>query len=168
MGISEDRWWNLWRESKRRVQPKRDITSHDAVAVLVAQTSAPPNSFEVLEFQFINTTMAFQPPFSDPPINQRQNGPPPNTRGACWPDLGVQMDLNALWEYVNSLSQLHEGIRAQTQSVLHGVQTVQARGLDGSSAGTSPVDGARTNGALNCKSWFSLFLSFKPFLSMFW
>lgn len=61
------------------------------------------------------------------------------------------MDLNALWEYVNSLSQLHEGIRAQTQSVLHGVQTIQARGLS-DSAGTSPIDGVgRVNGALNCK-----------------
>lgn len=75
------------------------------------------------------------------------------------------MDLNALWEYVNSLSQLHEGIRAETQSVLHGVQTIQARGLDGSSTGTSPVDGARINGALNCKSWFCLFLCFEHFSS---
>lgn len=55
------------------------------------------------------------------------------------------MDLNALWEYVNSLSQLHEGIRAQTQSVLHGVQTVQTRSAQEDS---SPISG-QVNGVLS-------------------
>ena len=62
-----------------------------------------------------------------------------------WPDLGVQMDMNTLWEYVNNLSQLHEGIRAQTQSVLHGVQQIQARAAQ---EGSSPTV-AQVNGALN-------------------
>jgi hypothetical protein len=83
--------------------------------------------------------MSFQPPFEQP---AGRNPPTNNPRAPCWPDLGVQMDLNALWEYVNSLSQLHEGIRAQTQSVLHGVQTVQARaGHDSSSPVSGQVNG---------------------------
>jgi len=58
------------------------------------------------------------------------------------------MDLNTLWEYVNNLSQLHEGIRAQTQSVLHGVQTIQARAGQESS---SPI-AVQVNGAINGKN----------------
>lgn len=57
------------------------------------------------------------------------------------------MDMNVLWEYVNNLSQLHEGIRAQTQNVLHGVQQIQARAAqDGSSPTVAQVNGA-LNGA---------------------
>jgi len=100
-----------------------------------------------------DSIMSFQPPFEQPP---GRNPPPPNTRGACWPDLGVQMDLNTLWEYVNSLSQLHEGIRAQTQSVLHGVQTIQARAGQESS---SPI-AAQVNGAINGKNDLSSLLEF--------
>ena len=93
------------------------------------------------------------------PANPNARGAPPmpnaaqlNGVGAArhWPDLGAQMDMNVLWEYVSNLSMLHEGIRAQTQNVLHGVQQIQARdtGRDG-----GPVGGARleaVNGMLNC------------------
>jgi hypothetical protein len=54
-----------------------------------------------------------------------------------WPNVGAQADMNVLWEYIQNLSQMHEGIRAQTQHVLNGVQQIQARAAqeDGSSAG---------------------------------
>ncbi|KAF2397742.1 hypothetical protein EJ06DRAFT_532734 [Trichodelitschia bisporula] len=60
-----------------------------------------------------------------------------------WPDLGAQMDMNVLWDYINSLAQMHEGIRAQTQTVLSGVQQIQARAAqDGSDSNVQQVNGA--------------------------
>lgn len=50
--------------------------------------------------------------------------------GQHWPNVGAQADMNVLWEYVQNLSQMHEGIRAQTQHVLNGVQQIQARGAE--------------------------------------
>lgn len=50
--------------------------------------------------------------------------------GQHWPNVGAQADMNVLWEYIQNLSQMHEGIRAQTQHVLNGVQQIQARGAD--------------------------------------
>jgi hypothetical protein len=60
-----------------------------------------------------------------------------------WPNVGAQADMNVLWEYIQNLSQMHEGIRAQTQHVLNGVQQIQARAAqdDGSPTGTAQVNG---------------------------
>jgi hypothetical protein len=41
--------------------------------------------------------------------------------------VGEQMDMNVLWELVNNLSEVHQGLREQTQGVLARVQMVQAR-----------------------------------------
>jgi hypothetical protein len=55
--------------------------------------------------------------------------------GQHWPNVGAQADMNVLWEYIQNLSQMHEGIRAQTQHVLNGVQQIQARAAgDGDAA----------------------------------
>jgi hypothetical protein len=115
--------------------------------------------------------------FSEPPSpgnpNVRGAPPTPNTAAQLngiggarhWPDLGVQMDMNVLWEYVSNLSQLHEGIRAQTQNVLHGVQQIQARETreargERVDAG-GPVGGRleAINGALNCTGFLGLGVS---------
>lgn len=41
--------------------------------------------------------------------------------------MGEQMDMNVLWELVNNLAEVHQGIREQTQGVLQRVNEVQAR-----------------------------------------
>ncbi|TID18468.1 hypothetical protein E6O75_ATG06544 [Venturia nashicola] len=64
--------------------------------------------------------------------------------GQHWPNVGAQADMNVLWEYIQNLSQMHEGIRAQTQHVLNGVQQIQARGAD--DGGPPHVNGI-SNGA---------------------
>jgi hypothetical protein len=45
-----------------------------------------------------------------------------------WPNVGEQMDMNMLWELVNNLAEVNQGIREQTQGVLQRVQMIQARG----------------------------------------
>jgi hypothetical protein len=90
---------------------------------------------------FVDSSTPNRPPPTPNAAQQQLNG----LGARHWPDLGVQMDMNVLWEYVNNLSQLHEGIRAQTQNVLHGVQQIQARAAQ---EGSSPTV-AQVNGALN-------------------
>jgi hypothetical protein len=68
------------------------------------------------------------------------NGP------AHWPNVGAQADMNVLWDYIQNLSQMHEGIRAQTQHVLNGVQQIQARAAQ---EGDSPIGGPQVNGVNN-------------------
>lgn len=63
-----------------------------------------------------------------------------NGHGTGFPNVGAQADMNVLWEYIQNLSQMHEGIRAQTQQVLNGVQQIQAR------AGNSPTGEVLSNG----------------------
>jgi hypothetical protein len=63
---------------------------------------------------------------------QQMNG---MNNGQHWPNVGAQADMNVLWEYIQNLSQMHEGIRAQTQHVLNGVQQIHTRGTgDGDAA----------------------------------
>jgi hypothetical protein len=47
--------------------------------------------------------------------------------GAAPTNVGEHMDMNVLWELVNNLSEVHQGIREQTNGVLQRVQMVQAR-----------------------------------------
>lgn len=51
------------------------------------------------------------------------------------------MDMNVLWELVNNLAEVHQGIREQTQGVLQRVQMVQAR-QDGN-AGTEATSSSQ-------------------------
>jgi hypothetical protein len=44
-----------------------------------------------------------------------------------WPNVGEQMDMNVLWELVNNLAEVHQGIREQTAGVLQRVQMIQTR-----------------------------------------
>jgi len=64
--------------------------------------------------------------------------------GQHWPNVGAQADMNVLWEYIQNLSQMHEGIRAQTQHVLNGVQQLQARTAD--DGGPAPHVNGVSNG----------------------
>jgi hypothetical protein len=82
-----------------------------------------------------------------PPAHPNQQAPQMNGIGTNpnWPNVGAQADMNVLWEYIQNLSQMHEGIRSQTQQVLNGVQQIQARGIEG----TAPGSGGQVNG-VNC------------------
>ncbi|RDI83445.1 hypothetical protein Vi05172_g6586 [Venturia inaequalis] len=73
---------------------------------------------------------------------QQMNG---MSGGHNWPNVGAQADMNVLWEYIQNLSQMHEGIRAQTQHVLNGVQQIQTRGVD--DGGAPHVNGISNAGA---------------------
>jgi hypothetical protein len=71
-----------------------------------------------------------------------------------WPNVGAQADMNVLWEYIQNLSQMHEGIRAQTQHVLNGVQQIQARAAD--DGGAAPHVNGVSNGILTPLPFFHL------------
>ena len=132
-----------------------------------ARSRSSPNSPSTRSQQTFESMANFNS-FNEAPNpgnpNARGTQPPSNTAAQLngiggarhWPDLGVQMDMNVLWEYVNNLSQIHEGIRAQTQNVLHGVQQIQARDareVRGERGEGGPVGGRleAVNGALNGK-----------------
>ena len=67
-----------------------------------------------------------------------------------WPNVGEQMDMNVLWELVNNIAEVHQGIREQTAGVLQRVQMIQARGGENGTGrvdvGGEGADGERVNG----------------------
>lgn len=53
-----------------------------------------------------------------------------------WPNVGAQSDMNVLWEYIVKLSDMHEQIRSQTQSVASGMQQIDSMRANGTTSGT--------------------------------
>jgi hypothetical protein len=54
-----------------------------------------------------------------------------------WPNVGAQSDMNVLWEYIVKLSDMHEQIRSQTQSVASGMQQIDSMRANGTTSGTA-------------------------------
>jgi hypothetical protein len=46
---------------------------------------------------------------------------------AQWPSTGDQMDMQVLWELINNIAEVQQGIREQTNGVLQRVQMIQSR-----------------------------------------
>jgi len=57
---------------------------------------------------------------------------------AQWPSTGDQMDMQVLWELINNIADVQQGIREQTNGVLQRVQMIQARGDEGMSEAVVP------------------------------
>ena len=107
-------------------------------------SSSPPtavmNNFGNFDTGNMNPNLARQAPAQ--PQGQQMNG----LNGVQqWPNVGAQSDMNVLWEYIMKLSDMHEQIRAQTQSVASGMQQIDSMRANGASsaggAGTPHVNG---------------------------
>jgi hypothetical protein len=72
---------------------------------------------------------------------------------AALPNVGEQMDMNVLWDLVNSLAETQQGIREQTQGVMQRVQMIQARGID-IPPGIVDEEGHAGNGEVNGEQFF--------------
>jgi hypothetical protein len=66
-----------------------------------------------------------------------------------WPNVGAQSDMNVLWEYIVKLSDMHEQIRAQTQSVASGMQQIDSMRVNGTASAGGPTSAPHVNGVVN-------------------
>ena len=86
------------------------------------------------------------PPNGPPPAQPLPNGTSGGNGASnpsqmrLWPNTGDQMDMNRLWDLVNNLAEVQQGIREQTAGVLQRVQMIQA------SNGTDHHRPAESNG----------------------
>ena len=111
-------------------------------------TEQPPDPTDEDMNNFSNFDAGMNAGRQAPP--QPGAGPQMNGGGAVngvqqWPNVGAQSDMNVLWEYIVKLSDMHEQIRAQTQSVASGMQQIEGM-RSGSNGVTS---GMHINGAVN-------------------
>jgi hypothetical protein len=109
------------------------------------------NNFSNFDTGNMNPNLARQAP--QQPQGQQLNG---GMNGSHqWPNVGAQSDMNVLWEYIVKLSDMHEQIRAQTQSVAYGMQQIDSmRGSNGTTAGSTSAP--HVNGAVNGACYVTL------------
>lgn len=120
--------------SARLAQGNQPIANTDGTS----DSSEPTmNNFS----NFDNTRQAPQQPQQAAQMNGGLNGV------TQWPNVGAQSDMNVLWEYIVKLSDMHEQIRAQTQSVASGMQQIDSMRAGGSGASSSGAP--HVNGAVN-------------------